>query len=224
MSVKSIAIDGPSSAGKSTLAKLLADELNYLYVDTGAIYRTVGLHVRRSGVDPGDEAAVAALLPGLEISIVYGDDRVQRMCLNGEDVTEEIRLHEISKAASQISAIPAVRAFLLDRQRDIARHHNVIMDGRDIGTVVLPGADVKLFLTAKAEDRARRRHTELCARGQDIPFETVLHDIQERDRVDMNRPHAPLRQAEDAILVDTTGNALTESFSLLLDTVKERLR
>ena len=157
---KSIAVDGPSGAGKSTLAKLLARRLGFLYVDTGAIYRTVGLRAYRAGVDPEDEAAVTALLDGLDIELKYGADGLQHMYLDGEDVTDAIRQHVISRYTSGVSAIPAVRAFLLERQRDMAREHDVIMDGRDIGTVVLPGADVKIFLTASPEDRARRSSGE----------------------------------------------------------------
>ncbi len=174
---KSIAVDGPSGAGKSTLAKLLARRLGFLYVDTGAIYRTVGLRAYRAGVDPEDEAAVTALLDGLDIELKYGADGLQHMYLDGEDVTDAIRQHVISRYTSGVSAIPAVRAFLLERQRDMAREHDVIMDGRDIGTVVLPGADVKIFLTASPEDRARRRFDELRKRGQEADYDTVLRDI-----------------------------------------------
>ena len=221
---KSVAVDGPSGAGKSTLAKLLARELGFLYVDTGAIYRTVGLKAFRAGVDPEDAAAVTALLDGLDIGMRYGGDGLQHMYLDGEDVTDAIRQHAISRYASCVSAIPAVRAFLLDRQRALARENDVIMDGRDIGTVVLPGADVKIFLTASPEDRARRRYEELRQRGQDADYDTVLSDILQRDEHDTSRAAAPLRQAEDALLVDTTGNSLEKSLGVLLDTIKERLR
>ena len=205
---KSIAVDGPSGAGKSTLAKLLARRLGFLYVDTGAIYRTVGLRAYRAGVDPEDEAAVTALLDGLDIELKYGADGLQH----------------ISRYTSGVSAIPAVRAFLLERQRDMAREHDVIMDGRDIGTVVLPGADVKIFLTASPEDRARRRFDELRKRGQEADYDTVLRDIILRDEHDTRRSAAPLRQAKDALLVDTTGNSLDESLDVLLETIKERLK
>ena len=221
---KSVAVDGPSGAGKSTLAKLLARELGFLYVDTGAIYRTVGLKAFRAGVDPEDAAAVTALLDGLDIGMRYGGDGLQHMYLDGEDVTDAIRQHAISRYASCVSAIPAVRAFLLDRQRALARENDVIMDGRDIGTVVLPGADVKIFLTASPEDRARRRYEELRQRGQDADYDTVLSDILQRDEHDTSRAAAPLRQAEDALLVDTTGNSLEKSLGVLLDTIKERLK
>ena len=220
---KSIALDGPSGAGKSTLAKLLAEALGFVYVDTGAIYRTVGLCAFRKGVAPTDPERVAELLPELHLEMRYEADGLQHMYLDGEDVTQEIRRHEISRYASLVSAIPAVRAFLLDRQRELARHNNVIMDGRDIGTVVLPHADIKIFLTATAEDRARRRYEELTPRGQKLDFAVVLRDIRERDEQDSRRAAAPLRRAEDAVLVDTTGNSLEESFQLLLQTVKERL-
>ncbi len=224
MSFQSIAIDGPSGAGKSTLAKMVAEKLGFLYVDTGAIYRTVGLWVWKNGVDPQDAAAVTGLLDSIHLEMNYGADGLQHMVLNGEDVTADIRQHAISAYASAVSAIPQVRAFLLDMQRSLARTHNVVMDGRDIGTVVLPDADVKLFLTAAPEDRARRRHAELLERGQQADFATVLKDLEERDRNDSTRASAPLCQAEDALLVDTTGNTLDQSFEILLNTVKEHLK
>lgn len=223
MKYKSIAVDGPSGAGKSTMAKKLARALGFLYVDTGAIYRTLGLFALRQGISPEDEAAVSKLLPMVSIRLDYGEDWVQKMYLNGEDVTDAIRTPEVSTAASQISAIPGVRDFLMDMQRDLAKQGNVIMDGRDIGTVVLPDADVKIFLTASAEDRARRRFEELAARGSRTDYETVLADIRERDHRDSTRSAAPLRQAEDALLVDTTGNSMEESFEVLLQTVREKL-
>ena len=224
MEHKSIAIDGPSGAGKSTLAKQLAQALRFLYVDTGAIYRTVGLQAFRLGLDPTDRDRVVDLLAGLDIRLSYGKDGLQHMSLNGEDVTKEIRKNVISRYASAVSAIPEVRAFLLELQRRLAREHNVIMDGRDIGTVVLPHADVKIFLTASPEDRARRRHLELLERGEDVDYETVLTDMKERDRQDSNREAAPLKQAADAVLLDTTGNTLDESLAILMETVKERLQ
>lgn len=223
MSFQSIAIDGPSGAGKSTLAKMVAEKLGFLYVDTGAIYRTVGLWVWKNGVDPHDVPAVTGLLDTIKIEMNHGADGLQHMVLNGEDVTADIRQHAISAYASAVSAIPQVRAFLLDMQRSLARTHNVVMDGRDIGTVVLPDADVKLFLTAAPEDRAQRRYKELLERGQQADFATVLKDLEERDRNDSTRASAPLRQAEDALLVDTTGNTLEQSFELLIKTVKEHL-
>lgn len=223
MSFYSIAIDGPSGAGKSTLAKMIAEELSFLYVDTGAIYRTVGLYAKKHGVDPYDGPAVTALLDSIRIEMNYGEDGLQRMYLNGEDVTTQIRQHEISAYASAVSAIPEVRAFLLDMQRSFARTNNVVMDGRDIGTVVLPDAQVKIFLTAEPEDRARRRYEELLQRGQQADYETVLKDLIQRDYNDSHRASAPLCQAEDALLVDTTGNTLEQSEELLLKTVKEQL-
>lgn len=221
---RSIAIDGPSGAGKSTLARALAKALGYLYVDTGALYRTVGLQACRTGVDPEDRDGVIALLPGLDISLGYGEDGVQRMFLNGEDVSQAIRQHEISRYASCVSALPEVRAFLLDRQRQLAAEHDVVMDGRDIGTVVLPQADVKIFLTAAPEARARRRWLELQQRGEDTDYETVLRDVIDRDEKDTNRATAPLRQAEDAVLADTTQLDLEQSLDLLIHIAKERLQ
>lgn len=222
MNYRSIAIDGPSGAGKSTLAKALAKELNFLYVDTGAIYRTVGLSVFRREMNPSDGAAVAEILPLLEIKMGYGEDGLQHMYLDGEDVTSAIRQHEISDYASKVSAIPAVRAFLLEMQRKLARENDVIMDGRDIGTVVLPDADLKIYLTADAEDRANRRYLELQQRGQQTDYETVLRDVIQRDRQDTEREIAPLRQAEDAVLVDTTGVDLAGSYRLLRTLIEER--
>ena len=219
----SIAIDGPSGAGKSTIARAAAKELNFVYVDTGAIYRTVGCQARRLGADPCDPEAVAALLPGLDITMAYGDDGLQRMYLNGEDVTEEIRLPEVSMYASRVSAVPAVRAFLLEMQRDMARKHSVIMDGRDIGTVVLPDADLKIFLTASPEDRARRRYEELVKRGTPQDFDTLLKEIRERDYNDSHRAAAPLRPAEDAVLLDTRRNTFPQSRDQILTIIRERL-
>ena len=223
MKYRSIAIDGPSGAGKSTLARRLARELGFLYVDTGAIYRTVGLAARRQGVDPADAAAVAALLPGLEIAMGYGEDGLQHMTLGGEDVTTAIRENEISAYASKVAALPVVRDFLLEMQRRAAREHDVIMDGRDIGTVVLPQADVKIYLTAAAEARAERRCKELLERGQQAGFEQVLAEVVERDRRDTERETAPLRRAEDAVTADTTDLDLEGSFQLLLGLIRERL-
>ena len=221
---RSIAIDGPSGAGKSTLARALAKALGYLYVDTGAIYRTVGLRAFRTGADPEDREAVTALLPGMDIGLGYGEDGEQRMYLNGEDVSQAIRQHEISRYASCVSAIPEVRAFLLDRQRKLAQEHDVVMDGRDIGTVVLPEADVKIFLTAAPEARARRRWLELKERGQSADYEAVLRDVKERDEKDSTRSAAPLRQAEDAVLADTTQLDLQQSLDLLIQIAKEQLQ
>ena len=218
----SIAIDGPSGAGKSTLAKSLAEKLGYLYVDTGAIYRTIGLYMYEADIDPKDEAAVLAALPEIEIQLSHGEDGLQRMTLNDCDVTEAIRLPHISLCASAVSAHPGVRAFLLEMQRELARTNNVIMDGRDIGTVVLPQAQVKVFLTASPEARAKRRMKELEQRGTPQPFEEVLRDIQQRDYNDSHRAAAPLKQAEDAVLLDTTELNFAQSEEALLTIVRER--
>ena len=218
-----VAIDGPSGAGKSTLARSVARELGAVYVDTGAIYRTVGYGAWRQGIDPGAEEEICALLPQLEISMAYDGDGLQRMYLNGEDVTREIRLPPISLYASRVSAIPAVRSFLMDMQRDMARRCSVVMDGRDIGTVVLPQADVKIFLTASVEDRARRRWEELRERGTPKDFNELLAEIRQRDYNDESRAAAPLRAAEDAVQLDTTGNTFEESRRQILKIIKERL-
>ena len=223
MKYRSIAIDGPSGAGKSTLAKRLAQELGFLYVDTGAIYRTVGLAARRRGIDPAAGEIVAAMLPELDIAMGYGPDGLQHMFLNGEDVTAAIRENDVSACASKVAAISEVRDFLMEMQRRTAREHDVIMDGRDIGTVVLPGADLKIFLTAAPEARAERRYKELLERGQQAEFDKVLREVIERDRRDGSRKTAPLRQAEDAELVDTTGLDLEESFWRLLGLIRDRL-
>lgn len=223
MSFKSVAIDGPAGAGKSTLARKLAEKLGFLYVDTGAIYRTVALAALRAGADPADPGQVVPLLEGLDVKMAYGEDGVQRMYLSGEDVSQSIREHRVSGVASKVSAIPAVRAFLLDFQRRQAREHDVVMDGRDIGTVVLPDADVKIFLTAAPEARARRRLLELEQRGQEADFETILRDIKERDWQDEHRPVAPLKQAADAVLLDTTALNLDQSLEALLSLVKEKI-
>ena len=223
MQERSIAIDGPAGAGKSTLARALARELGYLYVDTGAIYRTVALRAREAGAAPSDPEQVAPLLEDLDLRMDYGGDGVQRMYLSGRDVTETIRENEISALASQVAALPAVREFLLEFQRKQAREHDVVMDGRDIGTVVLPQAGVKIFLTAAPEARARRRTAELLQRGQDADFDEILREIRQRDEQDENRPVAPLRQAEDAALLDTTNLDLKGSLEALLTLVRERL-
>ena len=209
----SVAIDGPSGAGKSTVAKALAKQFSLVYVDTGAIYRTVGLAAQQAEVASKDAPAVIALLPGLEIDIAYDSTGTQRMLLNGADVSEEIRTPKSSIYASDVSAIPEVRAFLMDMQRSMAEKYSVVMDGRDIGTVVLPDADVKVFLTASAEERARRRWLELQERGSEASFEEVLRDIEERDYNDSHREIAPLKPAEDSVLVDTSEKTLEESLA-----------
>lgn len=218
----SVAIDGPSGAGKSTLARRLAADLGYVYVDTGAMYRAIGLYASRQGADLHDEAAVAALLPQIRLDIRLVDG-TQRVYLNGEDVSEAIRAEAIGMAASAVSAHGAVRAFLLETQRGMAAGQNVLMDGRDIGTVVLPDATVKIFLTASPEARARRRCLELRQKGKDADYDTVLADIRQRDEQDMNRPIAPLRQAEDAIRIDTSAIDFDQSFALLKRTILEHL-
>ncbi len=205
----SIAIDGPSGAGKSSLAKALAKDLGYVYVDTGAMYRSIGLYAVRAGVDPHDADAVAALLPQVKLGIRLIDG-AQHIYLNGEDVSTAIRAEEIGMAASAVAAHPAVRSFLLDTQRGLAESQNILMDGRDIGTVVLPNATVKIFLTASAEARAQRRAKELAEKGQPADFATVLADIRQRDYQDSHRAVAPLKQADDAILVDTSSIGLQE--------------
>jgi len=220
----SVAIDGPSGAGKSTLARRAAAELNYLYVDTGALYRTIGYHIWKSGVDPKEESAVLRAISGIRVELTYGADGLQHMLLDGRDVTGEIRLPEVSMYASAVSAHPGVRAYLLEMQRRLARTHDVIMDGRDIGTVVLPDADVKIYLTASPQTRARRRCLELEQRGTPQPFEKVLEEICRRDDQDMHRAAAPLRRAEDAAVLDTTELDFEQSLRALLKTIREKTR
>ena len=200
----SIAIDGPAGAGKSTIAKALSKELGYHYVDTGAIYRTVAYFLDLLGVSPKDADGVERYIDELTINIEYDEEGKQHMIMNGMDVSDEIRTQDISQKASLVSAHKVVRDVLLDMQRDVAKKHNVIMDGRDIGTVVLPKATVKIYLTASAEVRAKRRTDELIAKGQKADFNQTLKDIQQRDYQDMNRPIAPLKQAKDAVLLDTS--------------------
>lgn len=220
----SIAIDGPAGAGKSTMAKRIARDLGYVYVDTGAIYRTIGYHVALHGIGPRDMDGVTRLIDDVNIEISYGEDGTQRMILNGSDVTDELRTPKMSDYASKISTMKVVRDFLLDVQRDMARKHHVIMDGRDIGTVVLPQADVKIYLTASAEVRAQRRLDELVARGEkNVDFHRVLSDIKERDHRDMNRPVAPLKQAADAVLLDTSDLSIEESICAMKDIIEKRL-
>lgn len=214
----SVAIDGPSGAGKSSMARRLAADLGYTYVDTGAMYRAIGLYVRRAGADTKDPAAVEALLPRIQLDIRL-QDGAQHILLNGEDVTEAVRAEDIGMAASDVSAYPAVRGFLLDTQRNLAASRDVLMDGRDIGTVVLPNATVKIYLTASADARARRRLAELLEKGKQTDYATVLADIEQRDYQDTHRAVAPLRQAEDAILVDTSDIGIEESFALLKKTI-----
>ena len=217
-----VAIDGPSGAGTSTIARAAARDLGLLYVDTGAIYRSIGYYLLRHGVDPKDKERVLPLLPGIRIALRYEEDGLQHMLLNGQDVTAEIRLPEVSAYASDVSAHAEVRGYLLEMQQDLARRHSVIMDGRDIGTVVLPQAGCKIFLTAGSEARARRRCRELELRGTPEPYEKVLADIQQRDYNDTHRAAAPLRQAEDAVLVDTTHLSFDGSLQAVEALIRER--
>lgn len=217
-----IAIDGPSGAGKSTLSKALAARLGYIYVDTGAIYRCVGLYVLDNGIDVDDAEAVSACLEDINIAVEYVDG-TQRMILNCIDVSERIRLPQVSTYASKVSAIGTVRSFLLGMQRRFAAEYNCIMDGRDIGTVVLPDAQVKIFLSASSQVRARRRHLELVAKGSKVTYEEVLRDMIERDTRDSSRAQAPLKAADDAILVDTSDIDFDASLELLLGIIRERL-
>ena len=224
MAYYSIAIDGPSGAGKSSMARRIAEKYGFIYVDTGAIYRTVGLAAHRRGISCSDEAQVSAMLPELKIEMKYDDSGEQRMYLNGEDVSSEIRLPEISICASDVSALPSVRAYLLEMQRSMARTNNVIMDGRDIGTVVLPDADVKIFLTASAAARAHRRLTQLMEKGINSELENVLKEIEYRDKQDSSREIAPLRPADDAVIVDTSDIGINETVALLSSIIDERLK
>ena len=221
--IYSVAVDGPSGAGKSTLAKAAAAELHIIYVDTGAIYRTIGCYARRQGVDAADTQAVIALLPQVKIEMRYDEQGLQHMLLHGEDVTREIRLPEMSLYASAVSAIPEVRSFLLEMQRDFARRSSVIMDGRDLGTVVLPHADVKIFLQADVAVRARRREKEVQERGTPRPFDQVLAEMKERDYNDTHRAAAPLRPAEDAIVVDTSYLDFQQSKEKILEIIREKV-
>ena len=216
-----VALDGPSGAGKSTIAKAVAKKLEYVYVDTGALYRAIAYHVISSGIDPKDEAAVVPSLDGIKVSLEYVGG-AQQVMLNGENVSDKIRTPEISMGASAVSAIPKVREFLFDLQQDIARKNNIIMDGRDIGTVVLPKAQVKIFLTATAEERANRRFKELQEKGDPSTYEQVLEDIKQRDYNDTHRDIAPLKKAEDAVEVDSTKMTLDEVIDAIVRIIKEK--
>lgn len=219
----SVAIDGPSGAGKSTLARRVAAALGFVYVDTGAIYRTVGYHMWMMGIGPKDADGIRRFLDDVNLRVEYAPDGAQHMILNGKDVTDEIRTPLMSSYASGISAQSCVRDFLLDMQRDIARKHSVVMDGRDIATVVLPRADVKIFLTASAEVRAQRRYEELCAKGEKITLEKVLADMKARDRQDTQREIAPLRCAPDAVRLDTSEMDLAQAEQAILQIVRRKL-
>lgn len=219
----SIAIDGPAGAGKSTLARRAAKALGFVYVDTGAIYRTVGYHMWMMGIGPKDQDGIRRCLDDVNISVEYDGAGVQHMILNGTDVSDEIRTPLMSSYASGVSAQPCVRDFLLDMQRGIARRHNVVMDGRDIATVVLPRADVKIFLTASPEVRARRRFEELTAKGEKVRYERVLEDMKARDKQDSTRAIAPLRCAPDAVKLDTSGMDLDAAEAAILEIVRKKL-
>lgn len=218
-----IAIDGPAGAGKSSTAKLIAKKLGYIYVDTGALYRTVGLYSIRKGIDTKDADGVIATLPEIKVEIKFVDG-TQHVFLNGEDVSDAIRTPEASMGASNVSAIPKVREFLFDLQRSIAAENNCIMDGRDIGTVVLPNADVKIFLTASVEERANRRYKEMIEKGENADYNDILEDIKKRDWQDSHREIAPLKQAEDAIFVDNGGYNLESGTEYLIGIIKEHLK
>jgi len=217
-----VAIDGPAGAGKSTVARGAAKELGYIYVDTGALYRTVALAAQRKNV-LGDVNRICDMLPGITVELKFDDEGEQRVYLNGEDVSSLIRTPEISMAASSVSQIPKVREFLLELQRSIARENNVIMDGRDIGTVVLPNADVKIFLFASPECRAERRYKELIEKGQDVKYEDVLKDVNDRDYQDSHREIAPLKPTDESVMADTTGKALPESIEMVVSVIKEKI-
>lgn len=218
----SIAIDGPAGAGKSTIAKKVASTLGYIYVDTGALYRTVGLAVLRAGVSVKDAEQLKELLSDTSVDIKYIDG-AQHVMLNGEDVSTLIRTPEVSMAASDVATVPIVREFLFSLQQSMAKKYNVVMDGRDIGTVVLPNAQVKIFLTASAEIRAKRRYDELIEKGQDVCFDDVYKDLKERDYQDANRAVAPLKQAPDGVLADTGELSLEQSVELVLSIIKNKI-
>lgn len=217
-----IAIDGPAAAGKSTVARRLAKELGFLYVDTGALYRSIGYYAHINGVATDNTAMVVALLPKIKVELKYVDG-VQRIILNGSDVSDEIRLPEMSMAASNVSAIPEVRAFLLELQRSIAEENSVVMDGRDIATVVLPDAEIKFFLTASPEVRTRRRLLEFEQKGQKVDFNTLLAETKQRDYNDSHRAAAPLKQADDAVLIDSTEYNFEQTVEKMLAVIKEKI-
>lgn len=218
----SIAIDGPSGAGKSTISRKAAEIFGFIYVDTGAIYRTIGLASKIRGISLDDKAAVMEMLTKLNIELKYNESGEQHMYLDGKDVSRDIRLPEVSMLASKVSAIPEVRTFLVDMQRDMAKKYDVIMDGRDIGTVILPDADLKIFLTADVNDRAHRRYEELCTKGMIKPFDEVLAEMKQRDEQDTLRAAAPLKAAEDAVMLDTSGNTLEQSIAEVCRLIADR--
>ncbi len=218
----SVAIDGPSGAGKSTVSRSVAKAFGFIYVDTGAMYRTIGLAAFRKGLDTKDKPSIIGLLPELNIELKYNEQGEQRMYLNGEDVSADIRLPEISMCASNVSAMPEVRAYLMDMQRQMAKRYDVIMDGRDIGTVILPDAEVKIFLTASAEERANRRYKELIAKGNEVSFDEVLEDMKKRDAQDSGRETAPLKPADDAVMLDTSDMSFEESIAAVCGLITEK--
>ena len=218
----SVAIDGPAGAGKSTIAKTASKNLGYIYIDTGALYRSIGYFVVSNGGDIDNADSVISFLPKISAEIKFIDE-TQHVFINGEDVSDKIRTEEISKAASKVSAIPRVREFLLELQRGFAKKYNVVMDGRDIGTVVLPDAQVKIFLTASAQERAKRRYKEQVERGLDVNFDDILADIKERDYRDEHREIAPLKPAKDSVLVDTSNMNIEQSVKAVIDTVKSKI-
>ena len=219
----SVAIDGPAGAGKSTIAKTASARLGFIYVDTGALYRAIGFHVVSSGANVDDEKSVVECLPNIKIELKFIDG-VQHVFVNDADVSDKIRTEEISSCASKVSAIPKVREFLLDMQRNFAKTNNIVMDGRDIGTVVLPNAQVKIFLTASAEERATRRYEEQIARGLDVKYDDILADIKERDYRDSHREVAPLKPAEDSVYLDTTGNTVEQSIQAVVDIIEQKIK
>lgn len=221
--VIAVAIDGPAGAGKSTIARAAAAQLGFVYVDTGALYRTIGLAVCRRGIDGTDVPGILATLSEIQVGLTY-QDGAQHVLLDGEDVSDAIRTPQISTYASQVSSVPEVRAYLLDLQRDLARRQSVIMDGRDIGTVILPDAKVKIFLTASPEKRAARRCAELREKGQDVTVEGILADMERRDALDASRAVAPLKQAEDAVLVDTSDLTLEQSIEAVLTVIRDKMK
>lgn len=221
--VIAVAIDGPAGAGKSTIARAAAAQLGFVYVDTGALYRTIGLAVCRRGIAGTDTQGIVDTLPAIQVALTY-QDGAQHVLLDGEDVSDAIRTPQISAYASQVSAVPAVRAYLLDLQRDMARRQSVIMDGRDIGTVILPDAKVKIFLTASPEKRAARRCAELREKGEDVTVEGILADMERRDALDASRAVAPLRQAEDAVRVDTSDLTLEQSIQAVLTVIRDKMK
>ena len=211
-----VAIDGPAGAGKSTIAKLVAKEKGYIYVDTGAMYRGLAIHFLDKGIQPQETEKVIEACKDAEVTIAY-EDAVQHVYLNGKDISSRLRNEEVRNMASVTSAIPEVRKKLLELQQNLAKTQNVIMDGRDIGTCVLPHADVKVYLTASVETRAKRRYQELQEKGEDCNLEEIAHDIEERDRRDMTREIAPLKQAEDAVLVDSSDMTIAEVVKTIVD-------